>query len=497
MSPAESSDSELVARSLRGSRDAFGQIVARYQFLICSLAYSSTGNLTQSEDLAQETFLTAWQQLSELREPAKLRAWLCGIVRNLSHRFRRAQGREPLDGAAALETLEQLPALGTHPLDQAISREEEGILWRSLERIPDTYREPLILFYREHRSMAQVALALDLSEEAVRQRLARGRKLLHGEVLAFVEGALEKTSPDRKFTLGVLSALSAPAASAKAAGAGAAIAKGVAAAKSAATLGSLGGFLAMVGGAYVSWRAQADETKSPRERRFSYQMAGVRLVTIGLLVLALVGWNKFGSSLTPFAGEVLAYGFVFFCIVLATGGLIFSSQRRQQIQIEDGAFDEAEWNLPRRETDPTGQAPGTKSNPGFRWLKLSAFLLAMYAFLFFHSLQKQNLTSAIRQHLGSGIFCAGMMLLSFRSWQKRPRYWSLRTGWNASAPIVFGLMSLLAFNVQQYLAHAGSDLAGAATPAEIIAFNVVLALAYALFAVIVFWRRKNELRANR
>jgi RNA polymerase sigma factor (sigma-70 family) len=69
-----------------------------------------------------------------------------------------------------------LPARKGHPLDQAISREEEGILWRSLERIPETYREPLILFYREHRSMAQVALVLELSEEAVRQRLARGRE---------------------------------------------------------------------------------------------------------------------------------------------------------------------------------------------------------------------------------------------------------------------------------------------------------------------------------
>jgi len=497
MSAAESSDAELVAHSLRGSRDAFGQIVARYQSLICSLAYSATGSLTQSEDLAQETFLTAWQRLSDLREPAKLRAWLCGIVRNLSRRIRRGQEREPLDGAAPLETLAELPAREAHPLDQAISREEEGILWRSLEGIPETYREPLILFYREHRSMAQVALVLDLSEEAVRQRLARGRKLLHKEVLGFVEGALEKTSPDWNFTLGVLAALPMEAASAKAAAAGATLAKGVAAAKGAAALSSLGGLLAMLGGAFVSWRAQADETKSPRERRFSYQMAGVRLVTMVLLVLACLGWDKFGSSLTPFAGEVLAYAFVFFCFVLASGGLIFSSQRRRQIQIEDGTFDEAEWKLPRRETESAAQGPGTKSNPGFRWLKLTAFLLAMYACLFFHSFQKQDLVSAIRQHLGAGIFCLVLLFWSFRNWRNQPRYWSLRTGWNMKAPIVFGLMSLLAFNVQQYQAHAGSDLASAASPAEIITFNAAEALAYALFAVIVFWKRKNELRSSR
>ena len=52
ISPVEVNDAELVVHSLRGHRDAFGQIVARYQALVCSLAYSSTGSLTQSEDLA-------------------------------------------------------------------------------------------------------------------------------------------------------------------------------------------------------------------------------------------------------------------------------------------------------------------------------------------------------------------------------------------------------------------------------------------------------------
>src|SRR5579872_6494080 len=76
-------DGDLVGQSLSGSRDAFGQIVIRYQSLICSLAYSATGSLSQSEDLAQETFVSAWKHLAELKEPCKLRAWLCGIARNL------------------------------------------------------------------------------------------------------------------------------------------------------------------------------------------------------------------------------------------------------------------------------------------------------------------------------------------------------------------------------------------------------------------------------
>src|ERR1700704_4281549 len=102
---ASQQDSELVGASLSGNRDAFGQIVSRYQSLICSLAYSATGSLSQSEDLAQDTFVTAWKQLRNLREPEKLRAWLCGIARNLINNPLRKQGREPSHRAEPLEDI--------------------------------------------------------------------------------------------------------------------------------------------------------------------------------------------------------------------------------------------------------------------------------------------------------------------------------------------------------------------------------------------------------
>src|SRR3982750_459503 len=87
-------DAELVTRSRSGDLDAFGELVARYQSLVCSLAYSATGSLPQSEDLAQDIFVTAWRQLGSLREPAKLRSWLCGIARNLIHNWQRKESRQ-------------------------------------------------------------------------------------------------------------------------------------------------------------------------------------------------------------------------------------------------------------------------------------------------------------------------------------------------------------------------------------------------------------------
>jgi RNA polymerase sigma factor (sigma-70 family) len=267
----DSTDSELVTQSLAGNRDAFGGIVARYQSLLCSLAYSATGSVSQSEDLAQETFVTAWKQLTELREPQKLRSWLCRISRNLTFDALRQQGREPSHKAEPLEEVHETPALEPLPSDHTISREEEAILWRSIERIPASYREPLVLYYREHQSIENVAAALDLSEDAVKQRLSRGRKLLHKQVLALVEGALERTSPGKAFTIGVLAALPAFTISAKAATFGVTAAKGGTTAKTAVASGLFGAFLApALGflGNYIGYRAGIAGAQSDHEREY-------------------------------------------------------------------------------------------------------------------------------------------------------------------------------------------------------------------------------------
>src|SRR5438552_554368 len=65
-------DSDLVAASRQGDREAFGRIVRKYQGLVSGLIYSACGDLSASEDIAQETFLAAWKSLSGLREPQNL-----------------------------------------------------------------------------------------------------------------------------------------------------------------------------------------------------------------------------------------------------------------------------------------------------------------------------------------------------------------------------------------------------------------------------------------
>ena len=85
-----------------------------------SVAYSACGNLALSEDVAQETFWTAWRQRASLEQPDRLGAWLCGIARNLR--------RTPAQGVAAgriRRTQDVLTELSTDepdPAEDAVSQ---------------------------------------------------------------------------------------------------------------------------------------------------------------------------------------------------------------------------------------------------------------------------------------------------------------------------------------------------------------------------------------
>ena len=392
MPAAHENDVELVAKCLDGNQDAFRQIVERYQTLICSLAYCATGSMTQSEDLAQETFVTAWKELPKLREPAKLRPWLCGIIRfRIANQFRR-QGREPSHAAELMEAMDESVCPEPLPSNQAITNEENAILWRSLGCIPEIYREPLVLFYREHQSIETVALNLDLTEDAVKQRLSRGRKMLHEQVLAFVEGALERTNPGQTFTLAVLAALPFTlTTSAKAASIATAAAKGGAMATGAtcgAVLGMLLGPVLGVICGYFGMRTSLKNTSTPRERAFVIRYSKIITATVVifttslLLFVFLAGllWKHHPALVITLGLTItMAYG-VFIFIGAWRFGRAFSRVRDEERHLHPELFRVEPlplvWEYLSRATlfglplvhCRGGKLPGQKTQPAIGWI---------------------------------------------------------------------------------------------------------------------------------
>jgi hypothetical protein len=220
------------------------------------------------------------------------------------------------------------------PAEQAISKEEEAILWKSLAHIPEIYREPLVLFYREHQSIETVAANLDLTEDAVKQRLSRGRKMLQEQVLAFVEGTLQRTNPGKAFTLAVLASLPALTFSAKAATVGT-LAKG-GAAKTAGTMGLFGvllGPLIVFLPNYLGYRMAMSTARSEDERKYIKAFfRKVALVTLAAAIpfVAVVLWLSRYQSDHSYLSGVFATGLCL--ILLSTMWLLIPSRRKQREQ---------------------------------------------------------------------------------------------------------------------------------------------------------------------
>jgi RNA polymerase sigma factor (sigma-70 family) len=350
MDSATTSDEQLWRLACGGDREAFARIVERYQALVCSIAYSASGALGTSEDMAQEAFITAWHRLKDLREPSKLRQWLCGIVRNVAANATRRELRR--GGAAeSLEALADEASTDNDPATQAVTREEEALLWRTLSELPSSYREPLVLFYREEQSVSEVALKLDLTEETVKQRLSRGRAMLREEMATVVESALTRTKPRAAFTVGVLVALPMVSGST----ASAALAAGAAAGKSAGTAGK--GILAKLGlgfligpviglvCAYAGTTAAASTARSKAERDCILRYARGRIVPFCFLMsIGLAAVLSQAGKLYTASTALIVLGVSTWTALLVGGIIVFClrmDREVRRIRIETNTTDEA------------------------------------------------------------------------------------------------------------------------------------------------------------
>ncbi|HPD46825.1 MAG TPA: sigma-70 family RNA polymerase sigma factor [Anaerohalosphaeraceae bacterium] len=198
---------QLLQASLQGNTAAFEAIVKDYQPLVCGITYSALGDVAESEELAQQTFISAWKDLAQLRDLTKFKNWLCSIARNAVRNALRDKRRDPIRTAIPIDQIDCADAAAAEEAEAARTAERQTVVRQALGQIPIKYREPLVLFYRQDKSVKELAAQLELSENAVRQRLSRGRKLLREQVPAMVESTIAQTAPGKAFTAGVVAAI--------------------------------------------------------------------------------------------------------------------------------------------------------------------------------------------------------------------------------------------------------------------------------------------------
>lgn len=227
---------------LKGDPRAFEVIVSKYQELICAITFSGTADVQQSEELAHQTFINAWKNLSQLKDLSRFRPWLCTIARNNIRNFINKNQRDIIAKAKPMENLNDKATDESSPLESAIKKEHRALVSEAIQQIPEQYREPLVLYYRQQQSVKQVARSLDLSQEIIKKRLQRGRKMIKEQLSSIVEETLSATGPKKAFTTAVIASIAGMAIK----GTGVAAATGVVAGTS--TAGTVTGVVAIMSG---------------------------------------------------------------------------------------------------------------------------------------------------------------------------------------------------------------------------------------------------------
>jgi len=191
----------------RGCTQSYGRIVLACQNTVTAIALAITRDVQASEDIAQEAFFKAWQQLNQLNNAASFLPWLRQITRNLARDWLRANRNRPLSGEAAEIAIGMAadPAPGAA---EAMARVEEELAAEEIiSALPEDSREALLLFYREGQSSQQVAALLGLSDAAVRKRLSRARATVREEMLRRFGEFARGSAPSAAFALVVVGGL--------------------------------------------------------------------------------------------------------------------------------------------------------------------------------------------------------------------------------------------------------------------------------------------------
>ena len=179
----DSSDDQQVIRAvMNGNVNAYSILVQQYQKPIFNLMYRVTGSYEDAKDLAQETFIKAYEKLDHFRIGERFFPWLYTIGYNHARNF--VQRGKPLKQSSDddVEKNSGLDYPSQHE-ERALAQIDFMRIYQALGQLPADYREAVILHYHEGLSMEEIAAALELSISGAKMRVHRGIKKLREVML--------------------------------------------------------------------------------------------------------------------------------------------------------------------------------------------------------------------------------------------------------------------------------------------------------------------------
>jgi len=168
-------DAELVLQTQKGSPAAFEELVRNHQRMIHSLTFRMTGSLADAEDLAQETFIRAYEQIGTFRGTSKFSTWLYRIAVNTCLNWRQSEARRSQLHASCAEEMSVRHVNAETPAGEngACQQVQSALL-----KLPAKQRAAIVLTTYDGLNHAEAAQVLGCSETTVSWRVFAARRKL-------------------------------------------------------------------------------------------------------------------------------------------------------------------------------------------------------------------------------------------------------------------------------------------------------------------------------
>jgi RNA polymerase sigma-70 factor (ECF subfamily) len=172
----------LARQLLAGDAGAFDRFVDTFRARIFQYSFLMCGQREDAEEVSQETLLKVFENIEQLREPERVKAWVFQIAKNACRMMRRKSIFAPREELSLEEPEAQIRDRGALPDSEAQRSELHHRLSSAIRELPHLYRAVFLLRDVEELSTAETAKILDLGTDVVKTRLVRARKMMRAKL---------------------------------------------------------------------------------------------------------------------------------------------------------------------------------------------------------------------------------------------------------------------------------------------------------------------------
>lgn len=183
----ENEDYKVIKLCLRGKKDAFAELVDRYNRKVYNLAYRLTSNPEKAKDIAQEAFIKVYRSLDKYDPKYRFSSWLLKTVSNLCIDYHRSKKAVTASLEVVLSSGAEASILrddgNASPIEEIIEEKLEEVELREIVRegielLPIDYKSVVVMRHIQSFSYREIAGLLNLPMGTIKARIFRARKML-------------------------------------------------------------------------------------------------------------------------------------------------------------------------------------------------------------------------------------------------------------------------------------------------------------------------------